>query len=61
MEPAFHDAGQFYWFKVESILKEKKLWTARSGTIILNDTEAQDIDTLSDWKIAELKFQLKNQ
>ena len=61
LEPAFHDAGQFYWFKVESILKEKKLWTARSGTIILNDTEAQDIDTLSDWKIAELKFQLKNQ
>ena len=61
LEPAFHDAGQFYWFKVESILKEKKLWTARSGTIILNDTEAQDIDTLSDWKIAELKFQLNNQ
>ena len=61
LEPAFHDAGQFYWFKVESILKEKKLWTARSGTIILNETEAQDIDTLSDWKIAELKFQLNNQ
>lgn len=59
--PAYHDAGQFYWFRTERLLQEKKLWTAHSGAIILSETEVQDIDTVEDWKLAELKYQwLKN-
>lgn len=59
LETAYHDAGQFYWFKTEVIQKEKRLWTDNSGVIILDDLEAQDIDNETDWRLAELKYQLK--
>ncbi|MEA2042891.1 MAG: hypothetical protein U9N85_10105 [Bacteroidota bacterium] len=53
LEPAYHDAGQFYWFKFE-----KGLTGNKKGAIILKDHEVQDIDTLDDWKMAELKYKL---
>ena len=28
--------------------------------IILNELEAQDIDTETDWSLAEMKYKLKN-
>lgn len=55
---AFHDAGQFYWMDVDKFLKEQKLFTSDSGTIVLSDMEVQDIDTDLDWKMAELKHTL---
>jgi N-acylneuraminate cytidylyltransferase len=54
----YHDAGQFYWINVEEFLKEKKLFTNNSGSIILNELETQDIDNETDWKLAELKHSL---
>lgn len=59
LETAYHDAGQFYWFKTEVIQREKRLWTDNSGVIILDELEAQDIDNETDWKLAELKYQLR--
>ena len=50
---AYHDAGQFYWFKFD-----KGLSGDNKGAIILKDTEVQDIDTLDDWKMAEIKYKL---
>ena len=55
---SFHDAGQFYFFKVESFLKDKKLFTENSGGIEISEMEGQDIDTEIDWKLAELKYEL---
>lgn len=55
---AYHDAGQFYWFNVEDLLKEKKLFSKNSGAIILPHSRVQDIDTEEDWKLAELKAKL---
>lgn len=55
---AYHDAGQFYWFNVEELLKEKKLFGKNSGTIVLPNSIVQDIDTEEDWKLAELKAKL---
>jgi pseudaminic acid cytidylyltransferase len=55
LEPAYHDAGQFYWFKTH-----KTLSGTFKGGMIISETEAQDIDTLDDWKIAELKMQMIN-
>lgn len=54
----YHDAGQFYWFKAANILTAKTLITPNSGSIIVSALEAQDIDTETDWKLAELKFKL---
>jgi pseudaminic acid cytidylyltransferase len=55
---AYHDAGQFYWFIVSSLLANKAVFTSDSGTVILDELQVQDIDTVEDWQIAELKFQL---
>ena len=55
LKKAFHDVGQWYWFNVKMI--ENWEWPENSGTIILEEKEVQDIDTPSDWEIAEFKFQ----
>ncbi len=60
LEKAYHDAGQFYWFKTEIIFKKEKLWTDNSGGIIISELEAHDIDNMEDWKIAEFKYKVLN-
>lgn len=59
LQTSYHDAGQFYWMSIASFLKERKIFTNNSGSIILNELEVQDIDNESDWKLAELKYSLK--
>lgn len=56
LEPAFHDAGQFYWFHVERLFINKKLWAPNSSIIEISQMEGHDIDTLEDWEIAEFKY-----
>ncbi|MFC5194200.1 pseudaminic acid cytidylyltransferase [Bizionia hallyeonensis] len=58
LEPRYHDAGQFYWLMISSFLKEKKLFTSNSGAIVISALEAQDIDTQTDWALAEMKYKL---
>lgn len=55
---SFHDAGQFYWLRVDTFLKDKKLFTGNSGVVELSELEAQDIDSETDWQLAELKYKL---
>ncbi len=55
---SYHDAGQFYWFRTDKLLKEKKLFTSNSGAVVMLQEEVQDIDTEQDWKLAELKAKL---
>lgn len=56
----FHDAGQFYWFRINTFLEKRKLFTSNSGYLEINELLVQDIDNETDWKIAELKFKLLN-
>jgi N-acylneuraminate cytidylyltransferase len=56
--PAYHDCGQFYWMKTESLLKQKKLYAEYTVPLIIPELEVQDIDTIDDWKISELKYQM---
>lgn len=58
---AYHDAGQFYFFDVLRFMQKKNLFTENSGVIVLSELEAQDIDNLTDWKLAELKYKLIHQ
>ncbi len=58
---AYHDAGQFYWIKVDSFLKDRTLFTKNSGAIIIDEMQAQDIDNETDWKLAEMKYKLLNE
>jgi N-acylneuraminate cytidylyltransferase len=60
LEEAWHDAGQFYWGNASSWLENKQIFTPKSAAIILPRERVQDIDTIEDWKVAELKFSLLN-
>ncbi|MBS0000580.1 MAG: pseudaminic acid cytidylyltransferase [Cyclobacteriaceae bacterium] len=53
LEPAYHDAGQFYW-----INKDKGLTDPNKGGILIPEMEAHDIDSPEDWEMAELKYKL---
>ena len=59
LEPFYHDAGQFYWGKVSSLDKFDSFWLGKTISHTLDSLKAQDIDTMSDWKIAEFKYKFK--
>ncbi|PDV99988.1 pseudaminic acid cytidylyltransferase [Candidatus Chloroploca asiatica] len=56
LTPAYHDAGQFYWFNCVALRQKRQLWTDRSKAIVISDWDAQDIDTPEDWQMAEFKY-----
>jgi N-acylneuraminate cytidylyltransferase len=58
LEPLYHDCGQFYICKVEVFKTKHSLITKNTVPFIMPEEEVQDIDNLSDWKLAEMKFQL---
>lgn len=58
LEPAYHDAGQFYWFRPEALAREKRLFTPNSAILEVPQAEVQDIDEPEDWEIAEIKYQI---
>lgn len=59
IQPTFHDAGQFYFFRIKETLQEKRLYTNNTGIMEISENEGQDIDNEIDWQLAELKYQLK--
>lgn len=56
LQDVYHDCGQFYFLNTQSLIKQKSLFPEKTMTIIVPETEVQDIDNESDWKIAELKY-----
>lgn len=57
LEPHFHDAGQFYIMKTEDFKRNREIMKGKIMPYELPEMEVQDIDTMSDWHIAEIKFQ----
>ena len=60
LEEAFHDAGQFYWGLTDAWLENKPILGENAMPILINAGRVHDIDTLQDWQIAEIKFELIN-
>ena len=58
LEELYHDAGQFYWGTPQSWLEEKLLFSNNTMPYILPRHRVQDIDTMEDWKRAELMFKV---
>lgn len=58
LEPFYHDCGQFYCFNVDSFMKTGQVIAGNVRPIEIPDTEVQDIDELTDWQLAELKYKL---
>ncbi|MBH5329874.1 pseudaminic acid cytidylyltransferase [Eikenella sp. S3360] len=58
LEPAWHDAGQFYWGSAEAWLAEKPIFNSRAAAVKLPRYRVQDIDTPEDWARAEIMWRV---
>lgn len=56
LEPWYHDCGQFYICRTEAFKNSGSVITPNSVPFVLPEEEVQDIDNLSDWKLAEMKY-----
>jgi N-acylneuraminate cytidylyltransferase len=58
VKKVYHDAGQWYWFNNKML--KGWIWPDNTGTILLSEEHVQDIDSMTDWKLAEMKYSLLN-
>lgn len=58
LEPFYHDAGQFYFAKVEAFKRSNTLVPVHTIPYILDEMEVQDIDSIEDWEMAEIKYKI---
>lgn len=56
LEPVYHDCGQFYCYQVDRYRKCRGDLPDGYVPMIVSETEVQDIDNLSDWELAEIKY-----
>jgi len=56
LEEAYHDAGQFYWGTPQAWCENRMIFSKNSSVVLLPRYLVQDIDTLEDWKRAELMY-----
>ena len=58
LEPMYHDVGMFYFAKTKTFLEQNKLITSQTVLFEMDESVIQDIDTMEDWKMAELKYKM---
>jgi pseudaminic acid cytidylyltransferase len=56
---AYHDAGQWYWFRTALMRSGLPILGPQSGAVVISEMDAQDIDNEDDWRMAELKFTMR--
>ena len=61
LEPAYHDAGQFYWGTRDAWVESRPVFAPDSSVFLLSRHLVQDIDTEEDWERAELLFRMLHQ
>ena len=55
---AFHDAGLFYWYGKKYFEEKIAGFGENACPYILDEEKVQDIDTLDDWRMAEVKYNM---
>ncbi len=58
LEPKYYDVGMFYWSNVAELFNKKTIIPDSCYAYVLPETQVQDIDTLEDWAIAEMKYKV---
>ena len=58
---ALHDAAQFYWGRPEAWMNNLQIFDQHSCPVQIPSWRVQDVDTLEDWRSAELKFRILEQ
>lgn len=56
LEPAFHDAGQFYWGRCKAWKENPRIHNSGIG-LVIPSWRVVDIDTEEDWQRAEIIYQ----
>lgn len=56
LEKIYHDCGQFYICKVDKFIKNGTVISENTIPYVMPEEEVQDIDNLSDWMVAEIKY-----
>lgn len=54
--PHYHDVGQFYMFRTKAFQKNRRLMVGNILPFIVSELEVQDIDNITDWEIAQMKY-----
>lgn len=58
LETIYHDCGQFYCYNTKKYRACRGDLPEGYVPIIMSETEVQDIDNLSDWRLAEIKYKM---
>lgn len=58
LEKFYHDAGQFYFYDAKKFVDLQGKIYSEICPVVVSELEVQDIDDFTDWKIAEMKYQL---
>lgn len=58
LETIYHDCGQFYFYHVEKYMACRGNLPDGYVPVVVPETEVQDIDNLTDWKLAEMKYKM---
>lgn len=58
LEPAYHDAAQFYWGRSDAWVQGRTIFAGSALPIVLPRDRVQDIDTQEDWDRAELMHKM---
>lgn len=56
LDVEYHDCGQFYLCRVEAFETCRSLLMPYTIPFVIDEQNVQDIDNMSDWHIAELKY-----
>ena len=56
LQKIYHDCGQFYACRTIPFMEAETTDVEKLVPLVLSEMEVQDIDTLEDWEIAEIKY-----
>jgi N-acylneuraminate cytidylyltransferase len=59
LPPAYHDAAQWYAFNIAALRSSRGFIGERTRVVVLPSVHVQDIDTLADLRLAELKYRAR--
>lgn len=58
LSPKYFDAGMFYFYKTDVFLTKRTTLFPNTLPLVIDEMECQDIDTIEDWKNAEIKYRI---
>ena len=61
LQKAYHDAGQWYWLRTEKLHPKIQMLGQDTAGVVVSEADVQDIDNEDDWRMAELKYQMRQQ